>query len=47
MPTTAVTVGGVCLAKVRYDQYLRFAWPLLALLSVPICLFVGFGAVVS
>ncbi|MFB7665252.1 YfcC family protein [Kitasatospora sp. NPDC056138] len=47
VPTTAVTIGGVSLAKVRYDQYLRFVWPLLALLAVLICLFVGFGAAVG
>ena len=29
VPTTAVTIGGVALAKVGYDKYLRFIWPLL------------------
>lgn len=44
VPTTAVTIGGVSLAKVRYDQYLRFIWPLLALLLVLICGFLALGA---
>ncbi|MET9291409.1 YfcC family protein [Streptomyces sp. NPDC003077] len=47
VPTTAVIMGGVSLAKVGYDQYLRFAWPLLAVLFVLICGFVGVGAVVG
>ncbi|MEG9549259.1 YfcC family protein [Streptomyces baarnensis] len=45
VPTTAVTIGGVALAKIGYDRYLRFVWPLLAVLSVLICGFVALGAV--
>ncbi|MYT70422.1 MULTISPECIES: Na+/H+ antiporter NhaC family protein [unclassified Streptomyces] len=44
VPTTAVTIGGVALAKVGYDRYLRFVWPLLALLFILICAFVALGA---
>ncbi|MFI9775064.1 YfcC family protein [Streptomyces sp. NPDC051956] len=44
VPTTAVTIGGVALAKVGYDKYLRFIWPLLAILFVLICAFVAAGA---
>lgn len=44
VPTTAVTIGGVALAKVGYDKYLRFVWPLLAILLVLICGFVALGA---
>lgn len=44
VPTTAVTIGGVALAKVGYDKYLRFVWPLLALLFLLICGFVALGA---
>ncbi|WJV49433.1 YfcC family protein [Streptomyces flavofungini] len=47
VPTTAVTIGGVALAKVGYDKYLRFVWPLLALLFVLICGFVAVGAAVT
>ncbi|MGW1976411.1 YfcC family protein [Streptomyces sp. NPDC001889] len=44
VPTTAVTIGGVALAKVGYDRYLRFVWPLLAILAVLICGFLVAGA---
>ena len=47
VPTTAVTIGGVALAKVGYDKYLRFVWPLLAILFVLICGFVAVGAAVT
>jgi uncharacterized ion transporter superfamily protein YfcC len=34
-PTSVVLVGGLAIAKVRYDRYLRFIWPfLLAMLVV-------------
>lgn len=34
-PTSVVLVGGLAIAKVGYDQYLRFIWPLwVALLLV-------------
>ncbi|MGW2230111.1 YfcC family protein [Streptomyces formicae] len=47
VPTTAVTIGGVALAKVGYDKYLRFVWPLLAILFLLICGFVALGAAVT
>ncbi|AZM52657.1 C4-dicarboxylate ABC transporter [Streptomyces sp. WAC 01529] len=47
VPTTAVTIGGVALAKVGYDRYLRFVWPLLAVLFLLICGFVALGAVLT
>jgi len=28
-PTGVVLVGGLAIAKVGYDKYLRFVWPLL------------------
>lgn len=37
VPTAAVTIGGVALAKVGYDRYLRFVWPLLPILLVLVC----------
>ncbi|WP_392897661.1 YfcC family protein [Streptomyces sp. LN699] len=46
VPTTAVTIGGVALAKVGYDKYLRFVWPLLVILLVLICGFLVLGATV-
>jgi len=33
-PTSVVLVGGLAIAKVGYDKYLRFAWPLLLTLFV-------------
>jgi len=33
-PTSVVVVGGLAIAKVRYDRYLRFVWPLLLGLAV-------------
>jgi uncharacterized ion transporter superfamily protein YfcC len=34
-PTSVVVVGGLAIAKVGYDKYLRFVWPLvLALFAV-------------
>ncbi|ARZ67089.1 C4-dicarboxylate anaerobic carrier [Streptomyces albireticuli] len=45
VPTTAVIMGGVALAKVGYDKYLRFVWPLLVILAVLICGFVALGVV--
>ncbi|MBO8185362.1 YfcC family protein [Streptomyces spirodelae] len=47
VPTTAVVMGGISLAKVRYDRYLRFAVPLLGLLALLITGFVALGAVLT
>lgn len=33
-PTSVVLVGGLAIARVGYDKYLRFAWPLLLALFV-------------
>ena len=43
-PTSAVVMGGLALAKVRYDQYLRFVLPLVAFLLVLSMAFVAIGA---
>ena len=47
IPTTAVVMGGLALAKVGYDKYLRFLAPLLAILFVLTCAFLALGAVLS
>ncbi|MFF7199758.1 YfcC family protein [Streptomyces sp. NPDC008141] len=47
VPTTAVTIGGVALAKVGYNKYLRFVAPLLGILFILICGFVWAGAVMT
>ncbi|KQY64449.1 MULTISPECIES: YfcC family protein [unclassified Nocardioides] len=46
-PTSAVVMGGLALARVRYDQYLRFVLPLVGILLVLCAAFVGVGAAVS
>jgi uncharacterized ion transporter superfamily protein YfcC len=33
-PTSVVLVGGLAIAKVSYDKWLRFVWPLLVALLV-------------
>ena len=43
-PTSAVVLGGLTLAKVGYDKYLRFAWPLLLILFVTSSLVIGIAA---
>jgi len=34
IPTSAVVMGGLAIARVPYGSYLRWVWPLLALLAV-------------
>ncbi|MBW5480606.1 YfcC family protein [Streptomyces bambusae] len=43
-PTSAVVMGGLALAKVRYDQYLRFMAPLMGALLVAVAGFLALGA---
>ena len=43
-PTSAVVMGGLALAKVRYDEYLRFIAPLLLVLLVVCTGFIAIGA---
>jgi uncharacterized ion transporter superfamily protein YfcC len=47
VPTTAVVMGGLALAKVGYDKYLRFVAPLLGILFVMTCAFLALGAALS
>jgi uncharacterized ion transporter superfamily protein YfcC len=44
IPTTAVVMGGLALAKVGYDKYMKWLWPLLAILFVVTCAFAGLAA---
>jgi uncharacterized ion transporter superfamily protein YfcC len=46
-PTSAIVMGGLTLAKVGYDRYLRFVTPLLVILFVLICVFMFFGSSTS
>lgn len=43
-PTSAVVMGGLALAKVRYDHYLRFVGPLIGVLLVLCTLFIAVGS---
>ncbi|WP_405996734.1 YfcC family protein [Streptomyces sp. NBC_00829] len=46
-PTSAVVMGGLALAKVRYDRYLRFMAPLMGALLVVIAGFLALGAMLG
>ncbi len=46
-PTSAVVMGGLALARVGYDRFLRFLAPLLAILFVLTAAFVGIGSALS
>lgn len=46
-PTSAVVMGGLALAKVEYNRYLRFLAPLLGILAVLTIGFVAIGANLS
>ena len=46
-PTSAVVMGGLALARVGYDRFVRFMAPLLGILFVMTLAFVAIGAAVS
>lgn len=46
-PTSAVVMGGLAVAKVPYNRYLRFIAPLLAVLLVLVGAFIALGAITS
>lgn len=46
-PTSAVVMGGLALAKVRYDQYLRFVMPLVLVLVVACFLLIAVYAALA
>jgi uncharacterized ion transporter superfamily protein YfcC len=43
-PTSAVVMGGLTLAKVGYDRYLRFVAPFLVIAFVIVSIFMAVGA---
>jgi len=45
-PTSAIVMGGLALSRVRYDRFLRFLAPLLAVLLILTCLFMLLGVAV-
>ena len=46
-PTSAVVMGGLAIARVPYGKYLRFVWPLLAMLAVLTIVVLALGAVLA
>jgi uncharacterized ion transporter superfamily protein YfcC len=47
IPTSAVVMGGLAIARVPYDRYLRWVWPLLAMLAGLCVVVIGIGAALS
>jgi uncharacterized ion transporter superfamily protein YfcC len=47
IPTSAVVMGGLAIARVPYDRYLRWVWPLLAALAALCIVVIGVGAALS
>jgi uncharacterized ion transporter superfamily protein YfcC len=45
VPTSAVVMGGLAIARVPYGTYLRWVWPLLALLTGLVVIVLGVSAV--
>ena len=43
-PTSAVVMGGLAIARVPYGKYLRFVWPVLAILAVLTIIVLALGA---
>jgi uncharacterized ion transporter superfamily protein YfcC len=43
-PTSVVLVGGLAIARVDYDKYLRFVWPLVLALLVVSSAILAFAA---
>ncbi len=46
-PTSVVLVGGLAIAGVGYDKYLRFAWPMLLTLFLVSAAFVAVAATIA
>ncbi len=44
IPTSAVVMGGLAIARVPYGRYLRWVWPLLAMLAALSIVVLGVGA---
>jgi uncharacterized ion transporter superfamily protein YfcC len=47
IPTSAVVMGGLAIARVPYGTYLRWVWPLLAVLAVLCVVVLGAAAVLT
>ena len=46
IPTSAVVMGGLAIARVPYGTYLRFVWPLLVMLAALTVVVLAVGALV-
>ena len=47
IPTSAVVMGGLAIARVPYDRYLRWVWPLLAVIAGITIVMLAIGALVG
>jgi uncharacterized ion transporter superfamily protein YfcC len=47
IPTSAVVMGGLAIARVPYGRYLKFVWPLLVMLAVLTVIVLAAGAALS
>ena len=47
IPTSAVVMGGLAIARVPYGTYLRWVWPLLAVLGAVVVAILGIGAAIA
>jgi uncharacterized ion transporter superfamily protein YfcC len=47
IPTSAVVMGGLAIARVPYGTYLRWVWPLLAVLTGLVIVVLGVGALAA
>src|SRR5215211_8751497 len=47
IPTSAVVMGGLAIARVPYGTYLRWVWPMLAILGALSVIALALGALVS
>jgi uncharacterized ion transporter superfamily protein YfcC len=47
IPTSAVVMGGLAIARVPYGTYLKWVWPLLAMLGAMIITVLGVGALIA
>jgi uncharacterized ion transporter superfamily protein YfcC len=47
IPTSAVVMGGLAIARVPYGRYVRWVWPLLAMLAALTVVMLGLGALLA
>jgi uncharacterized ion transporter superfamily protein YfcC len=47
IPTSAVVMGGLAIARVPYGRYVRWVWPLLAMLAVLTVVVLGAAALLT